>query len=221
MVDSSTSCIKSVDGTHSCLYCSGKLTKAGFSKAKKQRYKCKYYNKTIVDHYTNKACCSKINNKIVLLIIEGVGIRSISRILRISTTTLLKRILIISEEISLPKMKEGSNYEIDELCTFVKRKSKRIWIVYAFEKETKKVVGFNIGTRTSLTIQEVVNNVCLSFPKAIFTDKLKHYKSLIPSYIHKTVRFGTNHIERKNLTLRTHLKRLNRKQFVLVKVKLC
>ncbi|WP_291287929.1 IS1 family transposase, partial [Flavobacterium sp.] len=28
---------------------------------------------------------------------------------------------------------------------------------------------------------------------------------------HSVKRFGTNHIERKNLTLRTHLKRLNRR----------
>lgn len=47
--------------------------------------------------------------------------------------------------------------------------------------------------------------------RLVYTDKLKSYQSLIPSAIHKVIRFGTNHIERTNLTLRTHLKRLNRK----------
>jgi insertion element IS1 protein InsB len=37
------------------------------------------------------------------------------------------------------------------------------------------------------------------------------YKTLIPSYIHKTKKGGINHIERKNLTLRTHIKRLSRR----------
>jgi len=97
------------------------------------------------------------------------------------------------------------------LCTFVKSKSKRIWIVYAFEKETKNIVGFNVGTRTNLTLDNVVKQVLSASPLAILTDKLKGYQSLIPPYIHKTVRFGTNRIERINLTLRTHLKRLNRK----------
>ncbi|WP_449580069.1 IS1/IS1595 family N-terminal zinc-binding domain-containing protein [Paenimyroides tangerinum] len=68
MVDNSTSCIKSVYEIHTCIYCSSKLIKAGFSKAKKQRYKCNYCNKTIVDHYTNIACCSKINKQIMLFI---------------------------------------------------------------------------------------------------------------------------------------------------------
>ncbi len=48
-------------------------------------------------------------------------------------------------------------------------------------------------------------------PQAIFTDKLKGYQSLIPPSIHRIVRYGTKNIERANLTLRTHLKRLSRK----------
>ena len=45
----------------------------------------------------------------------------------------------------------------------------------------------------------------------IFTDKLKNYGYLIDEKQHSVKRFGSNHIERKNLTLRTHLKRLNRR----------
>ena len=45
----------------------------------------------------------------------------------------------------------------------------------------------------------------------IFTDRLKNYRYLIDEKVHSVKRFGTNHIERKNLTLRTHLKRLNRR----------
>ncbi|MBL7706316.1 MAG: hypothetical protein JNM21_12295 [Taibaiella sp.] len=45
----------------------------------------------------------------------------------------------------------------------------------------------------------------------VFTDKLPNYKYLLPSTIHSTKYSGTNHIERKNLTLRTHLKRLSRR----------
>lgn len=147
----------------------------------------------------------------MLLITEGVGIRSIARILHISATTLLKRIIAISNTVILPLMKPNCTYEIDELCTFVKSKNTRIWIVYALERKTKKIVDFNVGTRTNFTLSKVVNNILTSNPQTIFTDRLKNYRSLIPQCIHKTVRFGTNHIERANLTLRTHLKRLNRK----------
>nr|WP_255505091.1 IS1 family transposase [Algoriphagus sp. Y33] len=47
--------------------------------------------------------------------------------------------------------------------------------------------------------------------KAISTGRLKNYKYLIPKKIHLTNVNGINHIERMNLNLRTHLKRLNRR----------
>lgn len=105
----------------------------------------------------------------------------------------------------------GKIYEVDELRTFIKRKSKLIWIVYALERETRKVVSLNIGNRSNRTLNVVLDTVKLSNPKMIFTDKLKQYQYLIEKSIHKTIRFGTNSIERKNLSLRTHLKRLNRR----------
>lgn len=101
-------------------------------------------------------------------------------------------------------------YEVDEIRTFIRNKEKPVWIVYALERKTKQVINFNIGRRTKRTLQYVTNTLLLSNPKTIYTDKLVHYKSIINNAVHNTKPFGTNHIERKNLSLRTHLKRLNR-----------
>lgn len=105
----------------------------------------------------------------------------------------------------------GKEYEVDELCTYIGNKEKRIWIVCALEKITKQIVSFNIGRRTNQTLKSVIDTLNLSKAKKIFTDKLKSYKSLIEKEIHKINRFATNSIERRFLTLRTHLKRLNRR----------
>lgn len=78
MVNSNTSCIKCVDGINTCVHCLGKLVKNGFSKAKKQRYKCKKCNKSVVENYTYNSYFSQINNQIVLLLTEGLGMRSIA-----------------------------------------------------------------------------------------------------------------------------------------------
>ena len=66
MVNRNTSCFKCVDGNYTCIYCSGKLVKNGFSKSKKQRYKCKDCYKTIVENYTYNAYFPHINKKIVI-----------------------------------------------------------------------------------------------------------------------------------------------------------
>jgi IS1 family transposase len=47
--------------------------------------------------------------------------------------------------------------------------------------------------------------------KQIYTDGLDVYRFVIPEKLHRVKRYGINHIERKNLNLRVHLKRLGRK----------
>jgi insertion element IS1 protein InsB len=68
-----------------------------------------------------------------------------------------------------------------------------------------------LGNEPIKTLNRVLETLKLSEAKKIFTDRLKNYRYLIDEKLHSVKRFGTNHIERKNLTLRTHLKRLNRR----------
>lgn len=211
------SCIKNVDSEKRCQNCSTVLIKYGFTKTNKQRYKCTNCKKTYLENYCYRACNAEINDNIVVLIKEGLSIRGISRVLEISTTTLLKRIIKISNVINPPNILNESTFEVDEICTYIKLKTNRVWIVYALDTINKKVVAFNVGSRTNATLRKVVNKLLTSNAKVIRTDKLINYKSLIPSNIHKTTKYGTNHIERLNLTLRTHLKRLNRKSICFSK----
>lgn len=75
-----------------------------------------------------------------------MGIRSTARVLRISVTTLLKRIIIIAEGIQQPPIAMGRSYEVDEMRTYIGKKSRLRWIVYALDRETRQVVSFNVGS---------------------------------------------------------------------------
>jgi hypothetical protein len=110
-----------------------------------------------------------------------MGILGTARLLSISPTTLLKRIKQIASKITQPAISIGKTYEIDEMRTFISNKNKLIWIVYALEKESKKIVSFNVGARTNKTLSMVIETLMLSSPKMIYTDKLKNYKYLIES----------------------------------------
>lgn len=103
------------------------------------------------------------------------------------------------------------SYEVDEMRLFIRKKSNPVWLVYAIDKSTNQVAGFYIGRRNNVTLNSVIKTFMNAKAKRIFTDKLKNYKYLIPKEIHEIKRYGTNRIERKNLNLRTHLKRFNRK----------
>jgi len=199
-----TSCIRCVDIEKT-------MVKNGKTKSGKQRYICKNCKGTQVESYSYPAYNPNLNQQIITLTKEGLGIRSTARVLHISTTTLLKRIVAIAQSIPLPTISKGKTYEVDEIRTFIKRKSKLIWIVYALEKTTKAVVSFCVGARTNKTLNTVLKTLCFSEAKHIFTDGLTNYNYLIAQPIHKVKRYGTNYIERNNLTMRTHLKRLNRR----------
>lgn len=201
-------------GISLCCSCVGGIMcmiKYGKTKSGNQRYICKGCKRTRVGNYVYQAYKPDVDKNIIQFTKEGLGIRSASRILKISTTTLLKRIVLIAKNISQPIISRGKSYEVDEICTYIRHKQNFIWLVYALEKDSKKVVSFNVGKRTNKTLSRVLDTLKLSEAKKIFTDKLKNYKYLIDSKLHSVKRFGTNHIERQNLTLRIHLKRLNRR----------
>ena len=188
-----------------------KVLKNGTTKNQKQQYYCKNCGKRFINNYTYVAYKPNINHSIILFTKEGLGIRSTARILQISTTTLLKRIISIAENINQPIISKGKDYEVDEMRTYIRHKRNFIWLIYALEKESKNVVSFHVGKRTNKTLSRVLETLKLSEAKKIFTDRLKNYRYLIDEKLHSVKRFGTNHIERKNLTLRIHLKRLNRR----------
>lgn len=197
---------------YSCVKCVGdNFIKYGKTNYGKQRYQCKLCKAISVLQYSYNAYKKNLNENIVRLTKEGLGIRSTARVLKISATTLLKRIIIIAKNISQPVTSYDQSYELDEMRFFVRKKSNPMWLVYAINKNTKQVPGFYIGKRNNKTLNAVVKTLLNSKADKIYTDKFRNYQYLIPKKNHITKRFGTNGIERKNLNIRTHLKRLNRK----------
>ncbi len=211
MIEDHNRCIK-VSDTGICPFCySGKIIKNGTTKTRKQQYFCKNCNRRFLNYYSYNAYRKEINFQIVQFIKEGLGIRSTARILKISVTTLLKRILEIAGKIKLPVLSSGKTYELDEMRFFIRKKSNPMWLAYAIDKKTKTVATFYLGRRNSRTLNTVVKTILNAKAIQIFTDKLKNYQYLIPKEIHKTKRYETNGIERKNLSIRTHLRRFSRK----------
>ncbi|MEG1556701.1 MAG: IS1 family transposase, partial [Bacteroidales bacterium] len=134
------------------------------------------------------------------------------RLLHISKSSVQRMMLKIAGKME-PKQYEEENesYEIDELRTFCGNKKKECWLIYAINRKSRQVIDFFVGRRTKENVNRVVSSVLQLKPQCIYSDGLNLYKSLIPVSLHKIYEHCTNHIERCNLTLRTHLKRLGRK----------
>jgi insertion element IS1 protein InsB len=203
-------CTKCVDNSVERSSSGYSVCRYGKSAGGKQRYKCKLCRRTFIATYSNRSW-NIHSGSIVALLKEGCGIRSIGRLLQISKTTVQQRIIRIAKLIKKPPVCFYKTYEVDEMCTYYRSKGRQLWIVYALQRDTKTVSDFSVGSRTKATLQKVISTLVLSHAQEIYTDRLTIYKLLVPSYLHNTGWHGTNHIERKNLDLRTHLKRLNRR----------
>ena len=195
-----------------CKFCSKKCSKAGKQASGLQRYYCKCCKKYQQKQYRYRAYGKDISNMVARLVCNSVGIRGIARVLQIATATVLRLIKRIANTIYKPPVPRNQrSFEIDELRTFISNKQNDYWIAYVLCSDTKRVIDFIVGKRSKRTLQTVVNTALLSGVEKIKTDKLNIYRSLIPQELHESNAYNINYIERNNLNLRTHLKRLSRR----------
>lgn len=162
------------------------MIKSGKTATGKQRYCCKECGKRFITEYSYQAYQPNTNQQIILFTKQGLGIRSTARALRISVTTLLKRIITITASIQQLPIATGKSYEVDELKIYIGKKSKLRWIVFALDRDSKAVVSFNVGRRTNKNLKWVIQSLELSNARKIYTDKLKNYRYLISRKLHNT-----------------------------------
>ncbi len=197
-----------------CRYChSSKCIRKG-KRGNAVRMCCKTCGKHQQTDYVNQNYTEVDENNVRKHHNEGLGIRSISRILKIPATSVQMLMERKAAKLNLPKpTKENRIYLVDELQTFVGRnkESHRRYVFSAMDKRTGEIVAVTTGRRNQKTIREVTDQLCTLKPKRIITDGWNGYASLIPETIHKITEFGINRLERLHLNLRQRLKRLSRK----------
>lgn len=194
-----------------CKNCQGLCIKKGCQN-RRQKYLCKSCGLYQMKTYHYQRCTPKDEEMIVKLNNENVSIRGISRITGFSKSHIINKLKQIASSIKHPVFTEDQQeYEVDEMHTFIGNKSTHCYITYAINRVSRQVISFVVGSRTKENIGKVIDCIKSLNPKRIFTDKLNVYPGLIDKSIHTASAYKINHIERFNLTLRTHLKRLSRK----------
>jgi insertion element IS1 protein InsB len=194
-----------------CNYCNEVCRKKGFYKTT-QRHQCISCKRYQQDCYVRLRISECQKQQIIKLNNEGVSISGIGRLTGMAKSSVMRKIKQIALKITRPAIKEtGQEYEIDEMQTYAGSKNHIVYIIYAMNKNTRQIVHCITGRRTKENLDKVVQAVKSLSPKKIYTDGLNIYTALIAKDIHFNKQHKINHIERHNLTLRTHLKRLNRK----------
>jgi insertion element IS1 protein InsB len=101
--------------------------------------------------------------------------------------------------------------EMDEQWGWVGNKRQQHWLFYGFDTKRKKVLAHVFGPRTTETLRRLLQ-LLKKFSIGMFTtDGWPSYQQHLPQPKHLVGKIFTQRIERHNLTLRTHIKRLARR----------
>ncbi len=204
-----------------CPACSSlNIKKNGINKQTKQRYRCGDCGKQFILDYTYRAYLKQIRELIVPMSLNGSGIRDTARVLRISTTTVMRVICRHAE--SLPTLKlpdHVADVELDEMWSYVEKKKNQCWLWLAYSPKHRQMLAFSLGRRTDESLRNLLDKLSTVQVTRFYTDNWESYQNLIPEVRHWIGKTGTQRIERQNLNFRTHLKRLQRRTICFSKTK--
>ena len=209
-----------------CPYCLGtNLRSKGRSRKKKRRLKCRDCKKHITQKGKSWFISQDQIDLVDLLLTERLALRAICRILKISLSWLVAYIKRLYN-----KQPDDLNYrppekaetqlqlidsELDEMWSFVKRKSNKKWVWIAQCRSTRQVIAFHIGGRARIDARKLWNKIPpLVQQKGFFySDDWDAYKGVFPEqrHLYSKQKRDTNHLERLNNTIRQRVSRLVRK----------
>lgn len=121
----------------------------------------------------------------------------------------------MSETLLEPEAVLVSELELDELWSFVLKKSRKRWVWIALCRQRRQIVAFVIGNRSAATCRKLWQQIPPVYRQAhCYTDFWEAYQKVIPAEQHTagSKESGlTAHVERWNNTLRQRLARFVRK----------
>ncbi len=178
----------------------------------RQRYKCSDcgYNYTV--ELKSTAFSASVKKQALQLYLEGLGFRSIGRVLGVSHVSAQKWIKKFGKELeALKSENEISIVELDEMHTYIGNKKKYCWIWIAVDRVGKKFINCSFGSRGTETGKLLWEKWTKKEIGEVMTDHWRAYAEFIPEKIHTQSKAETFTVEGYNSILRHFLARLRRK----------
>ena len=151
---------------------------------------------------------------------ERASMRGVERIFGIARQTLARWILekvgaLPDLAATLETAQADDVLELDELWSFVCRKSDKRWLWIALCRRTRQVGAYFIGDRSEQSCLELWKRIPATYKMCCsYSDFWRAYQEVFPSDTHQSVgkeSGQTSHVERWNNTLRQRLARFVRK----------
>lgn len=191
---------------------STKIFKNGHRKSR-QCYKCKQCSRQFLESYRPWGYSNDVKQLCIKMYLNGMGLRGIERVTDIHHTTVMRWIREAGHEVAdAPDSDEIPEItELDELQTFVGKKSNKIWIWTAVNHWRAGILAWVVGDRSSKTFKHLWYIVQCWQSFWYVTDGYAVYPQLIEAASHLVSKTYMTRVEGENTRLRHYLARLHRK----------
>lgn len=201
----------------------------GHTHNQKQNHRCKDCGRQFVLNPQWQPISDEKKAYIKSLLLERISLRGICRVLKISIQWLLQFMVNLYDQLpdhlnlNMQLVEKHHDVEIfsleaqaDELWSFVGKKKNKQWVWLALDANSRQIIAFHVGDRSSDSAQALWNKIPAGYKKhaTFYTDNWDAYLGIIPAKQHQIVdkQSGkTSYIERFNCTLRQRNSRLVRK----------
>jgi transposase-like protein len=133
----------------SCPHCHSKsIKKNGKKRNGKQNYFCKDCHRQFLgeSHYSQQGRKTEVLKEICKAVARGAGIRDIRATFSVCFDTIYRIINSLKYD-HVPRKKHYHILEIDEFWTYVGKKSNKVWLIYAYDRETGEMAAHVWGKR--------------------------------------------------------------------------
>ena len=131
-------------------------------------------------------------------------------------------VLVNSNHIFKPKQSHYDSLEVDEFWTYVGNKKNKVWLIYAYHRESGEIVAFVWGKRNAKTakkLREELSSLGVSFDVVYFvlrtqykyTDDWDSFNNAFVADNHIIGKTNTVGIEGNNCRLRHRIRRAFRR----------
>lgn len=155
-----------------------------------------------------------VENKVLVLkmLCRGSGIRDAAAVTGVSCSTVLALLKRAAAGITLkPKKHSYHQVQIDEHWSYVGKKERKVWMLYAYAVEADEIIAFTMGRRSAGAVQNLFVKLKHLNIGHFLTDTWEAFQSVLPKARHLIGKCYTKAIEGVNTFFRTRVRRLMRR----------
>ena len=202
-----------LDKVVSCPHCQGiKVVRNGIKRNGKQNLLCRGCGKQFQTDYVYKGCVAENKELVLKMLCRGSGVRDCAVVSGLSPSTVLTLLKSVAVSTVLkPRQYCYRRVQIDEQWSYVGKKTKKVWLLYAYAVEEDEIIAFTMGKRSAEAVQQLWVKLKYLDIDVLQTDEWEAFSAVLPKAKHQVGKGFTKNIEGVNTWFRTRVKRLARR----------